>query len=265
MARQETRTDRPTDYERAVCYYTLPKVINPITYGIIVAYAVCLFEAVTALVIGVVLDNRTWTVAGTVALVGMIVFGIAVFTARALINDVRERKALAAARTVPEPIEPVADIPDPFAGHLLFKYPRDGQGNVYLCERGEMVLRYHVEHAKGQKWWRVTTPEKKDVFRIRSFGGVRSFLFEALQPGRLGVYVGDELAAQIDRRFSFTSSVFEITTLLPESGRYVVREQGIYYDRCLVGRIYELRGAAYLDMDKHLYGEAMLAHFITSV
>lgn len=86
-----------TDYERAVCYYTLPKVITPVTIGLLSAYALCVIEAVAALAYGLYVGNRTWTLSGFYCLIGIIVFGMLAFTVRALWGDWRRRAALSIA------------------------------------------------------------------------------------------------------------------------------------------------------------------------
>ncbi len=251
-----------TEYERAVCYYTLPKVINPISYGIIVAYAVCLFEAVGALVIGVVLDNRTWTVAGTAALVGIIIFGMVVFTVRAFMNEVRQREALAAARNLPAAAEPVEDVPDPFASHVLLAYRLDSPGTIYLCGPGESLPRYEVHRLAQGKSWKIQTAGKPEL-RVDAVGGGRSFLFEATLPGRFTIHAGEERIGRIERRLSFTAPIVEVISTQPEPRTYVVKQQSIYYKDCIAGRIYFLRGVYYLDVDKHFFNDALLAYFIT--
>jgi len=56
---RSTPPDTISDYERAVCYYTLPRVTSRVTLALVIAYAVCVFEALGALCIGVLFDNRT--------------------------------------------------------------------------------------------------------------------------------------------------------------------------------------------------------------
>lgn len=262
MARDTVTVDHPAPYERAVCYYTLPKVNNPVTYGIIIAYTVCLFEAVAALVFGAVMENATWTRAGTFALVGIIVLGIAIFTARALINEVRQRQALAVAASVSKAPEPDdEDIPDPFEEHLLFRSPLVDRGTLFQCAEGEETPRYRVaKNGKGK--WRITGPDENEVCQIQALGGVQSFLFDAWKPGRVNIFVGEERVGHLEGRFSFTKPAVDISVVFPEERHYVVRQQGIYFSHCLVGRIYTLRHSRYLDVNRHFFNESLLAYFI---
>ena len=61
-----------TPYERAVCYYTLPKVIHPITLGLIWVYALCVIEAVGAFSYGVYTGDMDWTMAGFYSFAGRV-------------------------------------------------------------------------------------------------------------------------------------------------------------------------------------------------
>ncbi len=265
MAREMATSDLPTAYERAVCYYTLPKVTHPVTYGIIAAYAVCLFEAIAALIVGVTMDSRPWTVAGTFALVGIIVLGIAVFTARALMNDVRQRKALAtAAKVTAEPEAPDDDIPDPFADHMLLRRALAQPATIYECGAQETPL-YRVEPGAKRRSWRVVAPDGGEVCRAQAHGGAQSFLFDAWTPGRVNVHVGDELVAHLEGRFSFTRPRVDISVLFPEERHFTARQQGIYYGHCLIGRIYTLRHSVYLDVNRFFFNEALLAYFVMSL
>jgi hypothetical protein len=258
------RSPQLTEYERAVCYYTLPKVINPITYGIIVAYTVCLVEAMLAWGVGELIDSRIWTRAGMFSFVGIVVLGIAVFTARALTNEIRQRKALAAAGSVIQKADPEEDIPDPFREHLLFRYPMDGKGEVYLCNEDNETLRYCIQKKSGKKEFHIISPEQKEVCRVENLGGFGSFLFDAWT-GCLKVYVGGDQVAKLDRRFSFTVPEVVINELSPEERQLNVSRQGIFYEHCLVGRMYTLRHAAYLDINKYYISEAILAYFAASM
>ena len=46
------------DFERAICYYTLPRVARPVTFGLIAAYVLCLAEAFAVFVYGVAMAMR---------------------------------------------------------------------------------------------------------------------------------------------------------------------------------------------------------------
>ena len=113
MALVEPPPERLSDYERAICYYTLPRISYPVTFGLIVAYAVCLLEAFAAVIYGLLWDHAAFAKGGAAALGAIVVFGVVVFTARALLNEIRMRRALAVARGVPDAVADIKDIPSP--------------------------------------------------------------------------------------------------------------------------------------------------------
>ena len=98
MTAHQSPREHLSDYERVVCYHTLPRTSHPLTLGLIVAYAVCLLEAVAAIGVGVYLEKPLWLRTGAACIVGLILFGIVVFTIRAFLSELRSRKALAAAQ-----------------------------------------------------------------------------------------------------------------------------------------------------------------------
>ncbi len=79
MSKSTSSEDRLTAYERAVCYYSLPRQKHPVTFVLIVAYGVCFLEALGALIYGCVSGAEVWRRWGTITLVASIIFGIAAF------------------------------------------------------------------------------------------------------------------------------------------------------------------------------------------
>ena len=68
--------DRLSDYERVVCYNTIPRVASPVTLSLVLVYGFCLLEAVLALAYGLAAHRHGWTVAGAASLAGLVVFGM---------------------------------------------------------------------------------------------------------------------------------------------------------------------------------------------
>ena len=265
MALAEMPRDHLTAYERAVCYYTLPRVTHPITYGIIVAYAVCLFEALGALFIGVFMENEAWTTAGTCALGGIVVLGLVIFTIRALLNEVRRQKTLALARAVPDaPASAVdPDLPNPFGGHLLLKHPLYAPGTLFACTDNDASICYFVNSGPGKGTWNIRTAQDEEACTVRVLAGIRSFSFSPGQPRRLSVYKNGVEIARIVRRYGLFTQEVGIQCETHDPGRYTVRQRGIYCDKALVGRFYFLRGSFYLDLQRPHFNEGLLAHFVT--
>ena len=142
MARIDLPPERLSDYERAICYYTVPKISHPVTFGLIVVYCVCVFEALGALIYGLLENNGPVTQGGVVALIAIVVFGIVAFMVRAFLNEIRLRKALGVARRAPEAIGDIDDVPNPFATHRLLRRPLHGQENRFSCTDNDGVLQY---------------------------------------------------------------------------------------------------------------------------
>lgn len=251
-----------TPYERAVCYYTLPKVIHPITLGLIWMYALCVVEAVAAFAYGVYSGDMDWTTAGSYSFAGIVAFGVVVFFVRALLNDVRQRKALAEARNSPM-LTPAEDVPDPFAEYVLLKHPAHAQGSLFECATGDDSLHYVVEHHPHSREWIVRAANGTELFRVKVLRGVRSFSFSMDRPRLMAVVKGGQEIARIRRRGGLGASSTEITSEVLSPKAVLVKNRGIYVNNALRGRIYALRGDDYLDVHRETLNDALLGYFVT--
>ncbi len=260
MTHAATSGNSPTDYERAICYYTLPKVISPLTNGLIVIYAVLILEAVVALIIGLSLDNPTWTKAGLWGLFAMVALGAVVFIGRAVVNEVRERKVLADAQGMPDAAAAEADVPDPFEKHILLQRPLDTPDRIFACEGGQTIWRYRIVSASDKHERGITDTEGKAVCRLAIHRLFTSFSLESGLPAHVHVFRDSQEIARIDRRFSFNASVMVIQCMQPRPAGYVIRNECIYADERMIGRIYLLRRALYLDMEEVHFHEAFLSY-----
>ncbi len=264
MKRTELPGDHLSDYERAICYYTLPRVTNPVTFGLVVAYFLCVFEAAAALCLGIAIQSEVWTRSGAVALAAIVIFGVIVFMIRALMNEVNRRKALAVAHGVPDAPAETPEAPDPFADHRLIRRPSYVKGSGFVCTDRKGTVLYTVDTTSPHAGWKVTDAQGKEVLRVRTLGGARSFSIDRGSPGRFTVHVDDDEVARIARRFTFAASTMEIDCVRPDPKKYVVRQQGIYHEKRLVGRIYSLRNYLYLDIEEAELNEAILGLFIAT-
>lgn len=260
--RVEQTLDSISDYERAICYYTLPKVISPLTMGLIIAYGVCVLEAILALAYGLWADNRNWTIAGASALAGIVVFGMIAFTVRALLNDMKRRMMLAAARNTPMPSEST-DIPDPFAAHILLSHPVNVESEVFACATREGTIEYYVEVLRPGGHWRVTTPQDQPAFDIMALHKTSQWIFSAPLPARLGVYAGNRQIAAITRRPTLRANIVDVFSMETDDERHEIKNGCIYASQRLVGRIYTLRRNVYLDVERRHARSGIIAHFIT--
>jgi len=266
MSKQPGLGEHVSQYERAVCYYTLPRVTRPLTYGLIVAYAFCIAEALAAAAFGVLAQNRTWTVAGAACLVAMIVFGMVVFTVRTFLNDLRQRRALAEARAVPDAMD--SDLPDPFADHVLLRHPRDDKGSVFTCAGENADVEYRVKQtpAHRRRAWTIETPDASEICQVRLLGGPPSFSFGGSAYGNLLVSRdGEELARITTRGFSFTSDRTDVRILKPVDNRYRIERRCIYHEDRLVGRIYYVRRSLYLDIEEAHFNLGILAYYVVAL
>lgn len=254
-----------TEYERAVCYYSLPRLVSPISYALIVAYGVCLLEAFAAMFVGIIARDEQWRSIGATAAVVMLTFGLIVFSGRAFLNDFRRKKLLAEARNAPPPAKMHArDVPDPFASHVLVQHPDATRGNFFTVSEAGTDHAYVVTLDAAKKIWTVSNSDGSERFRVDTQSGLKSFSFGPQDlPSRLGVFRGDKEIARIRNRSGLRHPRTEIKTLADDQSPVYVRADGIYCDDRLVGRIYRLRHAYYLDVEKEFFSDPLLAFFIT--
>nr|AUN36980.1 hypothetical protein [uncultured bacterium] len=251
-----------TPYERAVCYYTLPKVVQPLTLGLIWIYALCVIEAIGAFSYGVYANDMDWTTAGAYSFAGIVAFGLVAFFFRAMMNEVRERKALAEARNSPM-LTPAEDVPDPFADHVLLRHTAHAKGSLFECASGDDVIHYEVEHHPHTRTWVVRDAGKNELFTVRVLHGIGSFQFTMDRPKLMEVSRAGQSIAKIRRRGGLKASSTEITseTLSPKA--ILVRNRGIYVNNALRGRIYTMGGYDYLDIHRDTLNDAILGYFVT--
>lgn len=249
-------------YERAVCYYTLPKVTHPVTLGLIAIYAVCVLEAIAALAYGLYTSNMTWTTAGAYAFAGIVTFGVVAFFVRALLNEVRERKALAEAHRSPM-LTPAEDLPDPFAEHVLLRHPAQAESTLTECSEAGENVRFRIERAPARRAWHLRTPEGDEVLRVQVLRGVQSFSFSMNRPRRMAVFRGAIEIARIERHGGLGEIRVEINSECLAPRQIIVRNRGIYVGGALVGRLYTLRKQDYLDVHRDVLNDALLGYFAT--
>lgn len=263
MARIDLPEDRLSEYERVICYYTLPRIAHPVAFWFLVVYAVCLVESVAVILYGLLGDRSGFVRGGLYTFGGIVAFGIVVFVLRAFISEFKLRKALAVARSVPDAIADMEDVPDPFADHVLLRHPLHDLGDLFPCTDGRGKLLYFVESAPQSAWWKVRDAQDNEVLRVRVQATSRSFSLQAAVPSKLVVLAGDEEIAHIHRRFSLTTPTVEVTCLGSEPKQYVLGRGGIFRDKRLVGRVYYLRQSVFLDMQRAEFHDAILGLFVT--
>lgn len=257
-----TSTTPISPYERAVCYYTLPKVIHPVTLGLIAIYALCVFEALAAMTYGLLIGDLTWTTVGAYSFAGIVGFGLVVFFLRALLNEVRERKALAEAHRAPM-LTPAEDLPDPFADHVLLHHPAHSKGARIDCADAEGHAHYSIEHIARDRTWILRSPDDVEHVRMRVLRGVSSFSFSMDRPQLLGVFRDGVEVARVARLGGLLETRVEITSETLTPRHILIRNRGIYVGGALRGRLYTLRGQDYLDVHRDVLNDALLGYFAT--
>ncbi len=274
MARIDSPFERLTEYERAVCYYTLPRIVHPLTFGLMGVYALCLFESVGVLVYGIVSEQDKVRTLGASAMAAVIVMGVVTFTLQALLNEMRQRWVLEGARRLAEFAEDAQrsiansheniaepEIPDPFAGHLLIRRPLPTPGDLFACTDNDGVVVYFVEVEPNQDRWRVKDAQENDVVQIEVEAPVGSFFMGGL-PGQMSVFRGPDEIARIARRFSLAASKVSVNCFRPCPSKYTMIRDGLYHNGSLVGRMYELHHSLYLDIEKEAFHDALLGVFV---
>lgn len=255
--------DHLTDYERAVCYHNLPRTANSLTMGLIIAYGVCLAEALAAICVGVYFEKPEWLRFGIIAFVGLVLFGIVAFTVRAFLSELRSRRLLADAHGVPNARDSAQDFPDPFEDHILLRHPSHARGTLYSLTENDDTDGYTVETGPKHKWWNVSSARTGEKVRVVAAEGGTSFRIGGGLPSHAKVYRGDTLVAHLRRPLTFGDLEVVIESLHPEPSILQLRSKGLFVDNRLVGRVYNLRGSCYLDIDKRFFNDGVLAYYVT--
>lgn len=258
MAEAAPKTgERLSEYERAVCYYALPRTTSPLTFGLVIAYAVVLLEAILFLGWAVWQENERllpWAVA---AVVGAILLGVVAFLIRAILNDVRQRRLLTAAQHAPA-VETDLKAPSLLARHRLYAMPARAKAPFIISDADDAPM-FAVERT-GFGYDLVPVDGSKALhldIRRRSTG----FTLSRGTPARIRVRRDEDTLAEVRSRP--TLGMPRVAIQCMKSGEAIVAKGSALYrgDR-LVGRVYHLRSTAYLDIEEEACHEGVLAFFV---
>lgn len=250
-----------TEYERAVCYYTLPRVLTPVSAGLIAAYAICFLEAVAALAYGVIRDDSTWTTWGTIGLAAIIVLGVVAFLARSFLNEVRKKRLLTTAEGIPDPTSGFDDLPDPFEGHVLLRCPQ-ARADERVVEDNTGKALYRVERESRSRASVRDAATGEEAFSIELKRRGVSFTLHKGAAANAVVTKGGAPVAIVRERFSLMAPRVDID-LRPSKGPvYTVRGGSVHLGEVAVGRTYGLRQHTYLDIRVPHVNPGVLAYFI---
>ncbi len=260
MTLPDAKAERLTEFERAVCYDTLPHVSRPLTFRAVVLYALALILSFLAMAYGVRADIAAWKTWGTAAFAAVVVAGIVGFVYRALFMAVRQRAALAQAEEMPNVESGFDALPDPFAGHALLRYYRVGDADtkVITGNRGETV---YTAARTGAHDWEVRDPAGELVFTVQASCPPRSFSFDWGMPSQFRVQRNGETIAEIERLFSFGAGRIDIRNLRSRETIHF-HDGGLFDKDALIGRIYDLRNYLYLDVRHAQLDDAILAFYV---
>lgn len=261
MNTPDHKSERLTEFERAVCYDTLPNVTRPVTLGLIVLYTILLIASFLLMAYGLRTDHPRWELWGPRIFALVVMLGLIGFTLRAIANSVRKRAALAEAGVMPNVESGFDALPDPFAGHALLRfYRQQGVGpRVVTGNRGETV--YTVVPRDSGHAWDIQDPTGERVFRVEAAAPSRSFSFDAGTPSALRILRGDSESGSVTRRWSLGPGRVEIYRLRQPEKPLVFRAGGIFDGEALVGRIYSIRNYLYLDVKQSYVDDSLLAFY----
>ena len=82
-------------------------------------------------------------------------------------------------------------------------------------------------------------------------------------PGRISVYEGPKEIARIRKKLTMRENKYAITCLDDTEHQFAIRDDAVYLDGRLVGRIYFLRDQRYLDIQDEAFHHAVLGFFVT--
>mgnify|MGYP006908256412 CR=1 FL=1 len=256
----DPKTERLTEFERAVCYDTLPHITHPLTFRVVFTYTLVLILAFVAMAYGVRTDIAAWKTWGSIAFAVVVVAGIIGFVYRALFNAVRQRAALVQAQEMPNVESGFDLLPDPFAGHALLRYYRvaDTDAKTVTGNRGETV---YAAQRTGAHNWEIRDPAGELILTVSASRPPRSFSFDWGMPSQYRATRNGDTVAELERPVSFGPGRVEIRNLKTgETTQF--RDGGLYDNEALVGRIYDIRNYLYLDIRQSRLDDATLAFYI---
>ncbi len=250
-----------SDYERAVCYFTLPKLVYHISPISVFFYFICVIFAFALTFWGLALGNQLLAYAGTFALIIITLFGFIIFIGRALISELRWRKCLAEAHGSPS--QEILDLPDPFESHELYLIPlKEKKSVLFPCANRDGKIHYFVE--EKERGWTVKDPFEKEVCTITAKRSWFSIALTSKAPKVIYVLKDKNKIATIKPKFSFFDSTSLITLFENGKETYWILQSGIFHKGELIGRIYQVRQYLYLDIKKEHFNLGVLSFFITS-
>lgn len=255
--------DYLTDYERAIFYYSMPRLRTPFPLGVTIVYGIVMVLAAATLVYGVATGTSDWLRAGGIGLGIGVVVGGGAFVLRDFMNQVRERAALNSAKGIPDADSQFDDIPDPFAEYVLLRYTIRHSGNRLTVENNKGEELYVSELESGGKILKFSGADGTPLFEATLNASSQSFSSNLGSPRRIVFEENGETTGEVRRRASLGPSAVEIERHGDVGRSYRFFGGGVYQGETLVGRMYEVRGHRYLDILKVHLSSEILGFFVT--
>lgn len=261
MPRIET-DDFLSDYERAICYFTLPRISYSVNPVMVFFYALVLLVSFSLLLVGFIYENLLIANIGGFLSVTTAGLGIVVFVGRTVINEYKWGKYLKESTTLPNPSG--VDLPDPFQDHILLCIPMDKRiNNFFPCIDRNGEVFYFIEETEEDRKWTIKNSQDVEIGRMEGTPSLFSFVISYKKPLIINVYEGDNLSYVIKPKWSFSGVIFEISDQKKVKGEnIIISDTGIFVSKELVGRFYQLRRYYYLDVQKQFFNLALLAFLI---
>jgi hypothetical protein len=253
------QTEHLSDYERAVYYHTLPKVIIKIHLGVIGLFTLALVLACIAAIYGVTKENPQWVQSGLIGLAVLIVGGIMTFLYVALKNRLQLEQAQASAKGIPDADSHFDDIPDPFVDHIILSKPIHPESHFALLDKKGRE-KYTIEANSKDQSFSVQEIENRTIWTVNTIRKLLSFSFNPNAPSRISILESGNELAWANLQFNFGAPKTMIR--MQNGNKLSVVENAIYHENKLVGRIYEVRKGAYLDIEKAYLGPGIVGFFV---
>jgi hypothetical protein len=257
-----------TPYERATLYYTLPRIVRPLRPVFVLVYSIVLLGLLAALTWAAIeSDERAIAILmGLIILAALI--GIAATMGHALLNEIRTRRLLKEARESPPVQSADPSLPDPFEGHVLLRHPGNADGQLTACSYDDEHIAYILDNTLPGGVWQVRSPQDEPRFTIHR-GPQRGSFY--LLPSRQREYFVRDASGDTPAEIAHIRPAG--TPLRPQTEirghnparTYCIRDNAIYLDTQLLGRIYYTQGAWFLDIKEDHLNEGILAYFVTLV
>ncbi len=251
-----------TDYERAMCYFTLPKISYIISPGIVFLYALFLILSFSILFIGIAYNSPLIANMGGLSAIIVAVIVALILITRAIINEYRWRRCLEEANNIPQQL--ASELPDPFQNNTLVCIPLEKRENaLFPCvDRTGEILYFIDELIKNRKWV-VKTPQDIEIARIEGKANLFSFVISYKLPLVLRIYENEKLSYIVEPKWSLFSVAFTVSDYKKTPTiTYTISDSGIFLNKKLVGRFYQLRKCYYLDIQQEHFNLGFLALLI---